>query len=76
MDLFLFAQCLRDRGRQLEPDLTPGSSWNIHLYTNELGIAIGGPAGPRDFDRPGLTRIKQNEQLQSGKRSQRPSLDR
>jgi hypothetical protein len=44
MDLFLFAQCLRDRGRQLEPDLTPGSSWNIHLYTNELGIAIGSPA--------------------------------
>src|SRR5450631_677983 len=44
MNLFLFAQWLRDRGRQLEPDLTPGSSWNIHLYTNELWIAIGSPA--------------------------------
>jgi hypothetical protein len=30
-----FAQCLGGCPQQLEPVLTAGSSWIIHLYTNE-----------------------------------------
>jgi hypothetical protein len=35
--------CSMPSGRRtrLEPGLTPGSSWIIHLYTNELIDAIG-----------------------------------
>jgi len=50
-----------------EPGLTPGSSWIIHLYTNELMMQ-----SMTCF--AALRWIKWNEQLQSGKASQRPSL--
>jgi hypothetical protein len=41
MDLFLFCDAFAARQKQLDPGLTAGSSWIIHLYTNELVNAIG-----------------------------------
>jgi hypothetical protein len=51
MDHGLFSFLLNaftDRRRRLERGLTPGSSWIIHLYTNELVDAI---AASRPFTR-------------------------
>src|ERR1700735_5014806 len=49
MYLFLSARAVMGLRKQLDPGLTAGSSWIIHLYTNELVNAIGdllqGPLG-------------------------------
>jgi hypothetical protein len=36
-----FLNAFAGRRHRLEPGLTPGSSWIIHLYTNELVDATG-----------------------------------
>src|SRR5437763_2251088 len=66
---FLFVQCLRGAGRHLARGLTPGSSWIIHSYTNNRIRTIStAQSASSQADR-------QDEQLQSGKRAERPSLD-
>src|SRR3984893_4232993 len=46
MDFSFLLNAFTDRRDRLEPGLTPGSSWIIHLYTNELTHATGELQGP------------------------------
>src|SRR6185369_13859966 len=54
--------------RKFEPGLTFGSSWIIHLYTNDR-IRMNWPVNGRRGE-------ARDEQFQPGERAERPSLDR